>query len=114
VIGGNGVTKVKEAVSTFNRLNRAQIVGSRLEERRVVDVGRCVIPLVELAGRSVQVLPHLRSLKNVFVGSSEHLRLNDTIGDLRDLITGRPDILKHDIFAILVLTKGSGLEVEVD
>jgi hypothetical protein len=46
VIGGDGVTKVEEAVGRGDVLDGVQGVGSVLEERRVVDIGGGIIPFV--------------------------------------------------------------------
>jgi hypothetical protein len=48
-----------------------------LEEGRVVDIGRALVPLEGFASWSNEVVPSLGSLSNLGVYLLEHLRLND-------------------------------------
>ena len=45
-----------------------------------MDVGRGIIPVVELASGGIQVLPHLGSVKNRVICSLEHLRGDNSAG----------------------------------
>jgi len=114
VIGGDGVSKVKEAVGTSDVLNGLEFSLGALEEGRVVDVGGVFFPIVDLAFGSLKVLPHLAALEDVLVGSLEHLGLDNTVSDGADLLTAGPDLSQENILSLLVLAKRSRLEVEID
>ena len=114
MISSDGVTNVEKTVSAIDAVNRCEISLSRCEERWVVDVGRAVIPLVELAGRSIKILPHLASIQDSVIGGLELLRGDDSLSHLTDLLTRWPDISEEDIVALLVLTERLSLEVKID
>jgi hypothetical protein len=92
VIGGDGVTHVQEAVSIVNVSDGLEFGLGALEEGRVVDVGRVIVPRVEFTSGGFEVLPHLRSLKDVVVDVNEHFGLDATFSNILNFITRRPDI----------------------
>jgi len=51
-------------------------------------------------------LPHLGSLEDVALGSSEHLWLDEAIGEFRDLVAAWPDFLEENVFTFAVFTMG--------
>jgi hypothetical protein len=114
VIGGDGVTHVQEAVGIVNVSDGLEFGLGALEEGRVVDVGRVIVPRVEFTSGGFEVLPHLRSLKDVVVDVNEHFGLDATFSNILNFITRRPDIGEENIFAVLVLTEGLSLKVMVD
>jgi hypothetical protein len=59
-------------------------------------------------------LPHIATLQDIVVGGLEHLGLDNTVGDLRDLVAGGPDITEEDGLALLVVSKGLCFEIEVN
>ena len=114
MISSDGVTNVEKTVSAIDAVNSCEISLSRCEERWVMDVGRAVIPLVELAGRSIKILPHLASIQDSVIGGLELLRGDDSLSHLTDLLTRWPDVSEEDIVAFLVLTERLSLEVKID
>jgi len=114
VIGGDGVSHVQEAVGVVYIRDGFELSLGLLEEGRVVDVGGVVIPGVEFTSGGFEVLPHLGSLEDVVVDVHEHLGLDASFGDDLHLFAGGPDIGEEDVFAVLVLADGLGLEVVVD
>ena len=114
MIGGDRVTNIQKAVAINDGSTWSHSSLGGLEEGWVVDVGRSIVPLVELALRSVKSLPHLGSLKNVVISALEHLRVDDRSSDTGNLLTRRPDVPEEDIFALLILTKWGGIEVKGD
>ena len=58
MISGNRVTHVDKAVGTLDAGDRFNLISGVLEEGRVVNVGRFVIPAVLGALRSLKLLPH--------------------------------------------------------
>lgn len=114
MISSDGVTNVEKTVSAIDAVNRCEISLSRCEEGWVVDVSRAVIPLVELAGRSIKILPHLASIQDSVIGGLELLRGDDSLSHLTDLLTRWPDVSEEDIVALLVLTERLSLEVKID
>ena len=114
VIGGDGVTNVKEAAGVLDASDGRDISLSGLEEGRVVDVGGGIVPFVKLARGGIEVLPHLAAIKDVVVGSLEHLGCDDGVGDLLNLGAGRPDVSQEDIVTLLILSKRCALKVELD
>ena len=58
MISGNRVTHVDETVSTLNAGDGFNFIGGVLEERRVVNVGRLIIPAGLGALGSLKFLPH--------------------------------------------------------
>jgi len=59
-------------------------------------------------------LPHLGSLEDVAVGSSEHLWFDGAIGDLRDLVAAWPDFLEKNVFTFAVFADGLLLKVNIN
>lgn len=114
VIGGDGISKVEDAVSVLNIGDAGRLGLSLAEERRVGDVSGLRVPSVELIGARIELLPALRSLEDVAVDLLEHLRLNDCARDLLNLVSGGPDVLKEDILAVAALANGLSFEVDVD
>jgi len=114
MVSRNRVTNVQKAVSSIDRVTRSDSSLGRLEEWRVVDVGGCVIPRVELTLGSVEVLPHLAALQDVAVSFFEHIGIDDALSDSTDFITGWPDVSQENIVALLVLAERLSLEIEVD
>jgi len=100
-------------VSSFNAWDWLDVSLSGLEEGWVVDVGGGIVPVVELASWGIKILPHLASLEDVAIGSSEHLGVDHAVGHLLHLGAGWPDVSEEDVLALLVLTERLGLEVEV-
>ena len=76
MISSNGITHVQKAVSVVDIRNFLDLSFGGLEERRVVDVGRVIIPRVEFTFGGLEVLPHLGSLEDVVVNVNEHLGLD--------------------------------------
>ena len=79
-----------------------------------MDVGRLLIPFVELAARGFQLLPHRATLEDGVVGILEHLGIDVFAANGKNFLTSGPDIFQENILAVLILTKGLVLEVEVD
>ena len=73
-----------------------------LEVRRVLHVGRTVVPGVGEAALDRDLAPGRIALEHVGVLLLEHL-LGDALADHRiDLAAGRPDVLEEDLLALLV------------
>ena len=114
MVRSDRVTDIEEAVSVGDAVNGRSGSLGRLEEGWVVDVGRGVVPIVELASRGIKILPHLGSVEDRVVCSLEHLGGDNLVGHGGDLLTARPYVSKEDIVALLVLAERLRLEVEVD
>lgn len=104
MISGNRVSHINEAVSSFDARNWLDFICGILEEWWVVHVGRFFIPFVLSAFWGIESLPHLASLKDVVVSRSEHFWLDDSICQLGNLITSRPDIAEEDWLSLFVVT----------
>jgi hypothetical protein len=65
-----------------------------------MDIGRCLIPGVEFTLWSFKVLPHLGTVQDNVVVVNEHFWAETAVGQVCDFLSGWPDVLKENIFAI--------------
>lgn len=105
MIGGDGISKVGEAVSVYDILPWLRRSLSSSEERWVVDIGRLVIPGVEFAGWGFKILPHLASFQDVSVRCAKHISCHRIFHDFRHLLTAWPDVSEVDVLSVLALSK---------
>ncbi len=91
-------------------LDLGRLLAHALEEGRVLDVGRVVVPLVDLAFRHLDGLPHLVAVEHLGVFLAEHLGV-DLLHRLGDLGLGGPDVLEVDRLAVAAFTDGVIVQV---
>eukprot|EP01084_Bolivina_argentea_P079429 144089_1 len=106
VVGGHRVTQVEQAVRLLDILELGQVLGHRLEEGGVVDVGR-LGPGIQRGVRGChKALPPLVARRDGSVGLFEEF--GHAVGghDLIDLGRGRPDVLQEDFLALRIGSDG--------
>ena len=114
VVGRGRVAEHGEAAGTLDRLDRRGFLRKALEERRLLHVGRLLIPVVERPGRGVDGLPLVRALEHVGVAGDELVAGDEVADHIDDLLLGRPDVLEVDVLPVLVPAEGLVLQVDVD
>lgn len=114
MIGGDGISEESEAVSILDgSTRRGNLLGHALEERRVMDISRVVRPGEEITGWGLKVVPSGVSCKGVTIEVLEKLGSDNSLDGLGNFISARPDVSKEDRVAILVVTKGFLLEINI-
>ena len=93
---------------------RRGLGGQAVEERRIRDVRRAVLPRVAVALRDRQRAPALVALEHRRVGLAEQRGIHGRADDLADLGGGRPDVGEHHRIAVAVRAQRLGREVDVD
>lgn len=109
----DGITEVAEHVRVFDVLHSFQFQTACLEEGRVVDVGRFVLPFVLDALLDFETVPSVGTLGDTRVVLNEHFGSDNLSGNRFDFFSGWPDVSEEDIIAFLVLAQGLSVEIEV-
>lgn len=114
VVGGDGIPEAAEDVGVADVGDLGESEFRRLEEGRVVDVGRSLFPLVSLGGLGLEGVPPVGSLGNLGVDFLEHLRGQALAYNFFHIGSGGPDVLEEDWLSVGVVADGLSLEIEVD
>lgn len=114
MISGNGISEAAEHIGTIDVLDLGEAELSGLEERRVVDVGRVILPFVLKGFFSLKAVPSVGSLGDLGIDFSEHLR-GQTGGDhIIDFSSGGPDISEKNWLSIGISSNRLSFEVNID
>mmetsp|Transcript_414 Transcript_414/g.472 ORF Transcript_414/g.472 Transcript_414/m.472 type:complete len:317 (-) Transcript_414:86-1036(-) len=114
VISCDRVTQVQQSMSTFQILDGFGSFFGLLEERRIVNIGGALLPLVQFTSGSFQSVPSLGTLGDLAINFGKHFRSDDSTGDSGDFFSGRPDIAQEDRVTGGVVTQGLGFEIDVN
>ncbi len=102
VVGRDRVEKQAENAGIDDVLDRVLLLFHALEVRRVLHVGRTVVPGIGETALDRDLAPGRIALEHIGVLLLEHLP-GDALADHRiDLAAGRPDVLEEDLLALLV------------
>ncbi len=102
VVGGDRVEEQPEHAGVDDVLDRPLALVHVLEVRRVLHVGRAVVPLIGHSALDRDLAPVGVALEHVGVFLGEDL-LGDVLGDeLADLLVRGPDVLEVDLLALLI------------
>ena len=114
VVGGDAVAERDEAARALDVLQRLRLRRHALEERRPLDVGRALVPGVQVALGNGQRLPALVAGEDVGVLLVEHAAVERGGDGLLDLRARGPEVAQEDVGALAVLAERLGVEVDVD
>src|SRR5690606_18857628 len=103
VVGGDRVAEDAQDARLDDVGDGRRLHRQTLEIRRVLHIGRVVVPLIGLAAGDLDRLPVLVALEDVLVALGEHGGGDRLLLDRGDLFRGRPDVLQEDVLALLVL-----------
>jgi hypothetical protein len=87
---------------------------SLIKERRIGNISRIFVPFVKITSSCIEILPSLASLKNVFIDSLKHFRLNNSTRYFLNLVSRGPDITKEYIYAIFALSNCFFFKINVN
>lgn len=113
VVSGDRVAQVEQAVSALDVRNSLGLQLSALEETRVMDVSRALLPLVYLRISGLKSIPSGSALRDSIVNLLEHFGFEGSFDDLSGFGSGGPDVLEEDIIALGILSNGFSFEVDV-
>ena len=105
VVGGDAVAQDRQGAGPADLRDRLGLGRHPDEVRGVLDVGRGVVPLVEVALRHRQRVPVLVALEDLAVLLVEHLGADRLQDRVLDLALGRPDVLEVDRLAARVVAQ---------
>lgn len=92
VIGGDEVAGEEQDVRVFDLVLRRGVELHAREEGRVVDVGRALVPRIELVSGRLQAVPLRGAAGDGAVDLLEHLRQHAGLDGLSDLLLRGPDV----------------------
>ena len=113
MIGRHRVAEQREHARIANVGDRARLHRHADEVRRILHVGRLVVPRVDLAARQADRIPVLIAGEHARVALAEH-RGVDRLGDeLLNLGRRRPDVLEVNRLAIAAGAQRLGRQIEI-
>jgi len=115
MISCHGIAKQAEASGILNRSHFCwHFFCHALEERRMVDISRVVIPSEKIAFGSLESIPSFVSCHSLTVVVFEQRRGDDFVDNFLDFSTTDPDVFKPNVFTFFVLTDWLLAEVDID
>src|SRR3954453_7724124 len=102
VVGGDRVEEQAEDARIDDVLDRLLLLAHAGEVRRVLHIGRTVVPRVSEPALHGDLAPVRLALEYVGVFLREHVLVDGLADDRRDLLAGRPDVTQIDFLAVLV------------
>lgn len=114
MIGRNGISEIQQNTCVPDGLSDGQIPGHSVEEGRMLDISRSLVPREQLSARRLQALPVLRALLDLLVNILEHCWDDEFALDALDFFARRPDVMKEDFTTVFGSSEWFGLEVNID
>ena len=111
VVGRDRVAEQTQDAGRLDIADAGNIEIQRLEVRRVMDVGRFLIPFIDLAAGYLDIFPLLRSFEHAGIAIFEHANIQACSDSLADLLLCWPDIPQIDRTAVAFAER---LLVEID
>ena len=114
MIGGDRVAQHRQHARAENVGDRRGRLRHAVEVRRLADVGRVGLPLVNVAGGKAQALPVRVALAHGRVLLAEALAAEALLDGRGNFLLRGPDVLEIDGLAGFVLAQRIGVEVVAD
>ena len=114
VVCVHGITKHRQHAGALDLPDRRHLQGQVLEVRRVMDVGRCLVPLIETTPGDLDGLPHFVAFEDGRVPLGEHAGQQAATHRLRDLGLRRPEVLEEHGAPIFAGAQGLLVQVNVN
>ena len=96
VIRRHGIAEQRQHSRTLNVADRRRLNGQLRKERRLLDVGGTLAPIIERAAGNRDGVPLRVSVPDVAVNLAEHFRPNGAVHRRHNLFVLRPDVAQID------------------
>jgi hypothetical protein len=114
VVGRHRVAEDAERARALDLRDRAGRHREAREERRLLDVGRLRLELVNVARGRRDFVPLRILRREVGVELAENLRLQRRLQLVAHFAQRRPDVLQKNVLAVLVVAERIFREIDVD
>ena len=115
MVSGDAVSQNRQHPGAFDIFYRRRLGRHAIEIRSLADVGRIRLPLISIAGRELEVLPVLITIRNSCIFLAEDLRIDRRRDGAVHFFLGGPDILQvHRLALFVSLPIGSAVEIMID
>ena len=113
MVGRDGIAQLQQNPSAVDVLDRFRIHLHSVKERCLAHIGRSIVPGEAATFRSRQGLPALITSKHVRVILRVHVAVDGLVDSPLHLVGIGPDVAQEHVVAVLILTQGLRLKIEV-